>query len=135
MLGGLSRILGHRAAGWAGCAVAAGLAGALAVTTAQARREATLLRGRIAELASDDASRAQAELVSCRAGLRSYAAALAASAARPPERARALAAADTQGDDPRAVAARLANTPPAGVDVCARMESADDAVLKTLDRR
>jgi hypothetical protein len=134
MPGGNARIVGHRAAGWVACAVAVGLAGAMAVTTSQARREAALLRGRIAELASHDASRTQAELVSCRASLRSYAAAMAASAPRPPPRPRAVPV-DARRDDPRAVAAHLANTPPAGLDVCARMESADEAVMNTLDRR
>jgi hypothetical protein len=40
----------------------------------------------------------------------------------------------TRGD-PASLAAELAGNSPAGFDVCARMESADQAVLKTLDRR
>jgi hypothetical protein len=36
---------------------------------------------------------------------------------------------------PGKVAEQLAANPPAGFDVCARMESADQAVLRALDRR
>lgn len=129
MLRGIARIVGHRLAGWTCAAVAAGLAIALAVSGAQTRRETDFLKGRIAALATHDAGQLQAELVSCRATSRAYAAALSASAPR----------AET-GHQPKivsanAAAAELVGNPPAGFDVCARMESADRAVLNTLDRR
>jgi hypothetical protein len=86
-------------------------------------------------LATRDASQLQAELASCRANVRSYATALAASASKPgsaPGRATSVTSAR---DDAGLVAAELAGVPPAGFDVCARMESADAAVLRALDRR
>jgi hypothetical protein len=132
MFGGIARIFSHRAAGPLWCAVALGLAGALAVTSLEARRDEAFLRGRIAALASHDASQLQAELVSCRATVRSYAAAMSASAPRgeaAPGQTTKVAA------TPGQVAAALAANPPAGFDVCARMESADQAVLKALDRK
>lgn len=132
MGGALPRIFSHRAAGPLWCAVALVLAVTLGVTSLQAHREEVFLRGRIAALASHDASQLQAELVSCRATVRSYSAAMTASGPREP-------AAPGQTTQVRAtpgeVAEQLASTSPAGFDVCARMESADQAVLKALDRR
>jgi hypothetical protein len=133
MYRGVARILSHRATGWVGCAAALGLAGAFGLTTVQAHRDEAFLRGRIAALASHDGAQTEAELVSCRATVRSYAAAVAASA-REAERPRTVHV-NTTRQDPQSIAAELAGTPPAGVDVCARMESADEAVLKTLDHR
>jgi hypothetical protein len=129
MLRGIARILGHRLAGWTCAAAASGLAVVLAFNGAQTRRDAEFLRGRIASLASRDAGQLQAELASCHATSRAYAAALSASApsagdARRPKTVTANAA-----------AAELVSNPPAGFDVCARMESADRAVLSSLDRR
>ena len=130
MLRGIARLLGHRLAGWTCAAAATGLAVALAVSGTQTRRDAEFLRGRIAALATRDAGHLQAELASCRATSRTYAAALSASAPRAAEagRRRKLASGNT-------AAAELVSNPPAGIDVCARMESADRAVLNTLDRR
>ena len=129
MMRGIARILGHRLAGWTCAAAATGLAVALAVTGAQTRRDVEFLKGRIAALATHDAGQLQAELTSCRATSRAYAAALSASAPRAEtvHPARILSA--------NAAAAELVGNPPAGLDVCARMESADRAVLNTLDRR
>jgi hypothetical protein len=129
MLRGIVRILGHRLAGWTCAAATTGLAVALAASGAQTRRDAEFLRGRIAALASHDAGQLQAELASCRATSRAYAAALSASAPR------AEAAHRTKIVSASAAADELVSNPPAGLDVCARMESADRAVLNTLDRR
>jgi len=132
MVGGLPRILSHRAAGLLWCAVALVLAIALGLTSLEARRKEEFLRGRIAALASHDASQLQAELVSCRATVRSYAAAMSASGPRGPvEPGQTTPVRTTPGQ----LAQQLAANPPAGFDVCARMESADQAVLKALDRR
>jgi len=129
MLRGIARILGHRLAGWTCAAAACGLAVALAASADQSRRDAEFLRGRIAALASHDGGQLQAELASCRATSRAYAAALSASAPRAADARRPkLVSAN-------AAAAELVSNPPAGLDVCARMESADRAVLNTLDRR
>ena len=132
MLRGMGRIVSHRAAGWVCAAVTVGLAAALAVTTAETRRDEQLLRSRIAALATHDASQLQAQLVSCHASNRAYAAALAVAAPRAAETPHATKIKAVGGD---AMAASLVSNPPAGFDVCARMESADQAVLKTLDRR
>jgi len=101
------------------------------VTSLEARRKEEFLRGRIAALATQDASQLQAELVSCRATVRSYANAIAASA---PHGERQGRGAGKSGTTPTELAAELAANPPAGFDVCARMESADQAVLKALSR-
>jgi hypothetical protein len=129
MLRGIARILGHRLAGWTCAAALAGLAVALAVSGAHTRRDAEFLKGRIAALATHDAGQLQAELTSCRATSRAYAAALSASAPRAegPRRPKLVSA--------NAAADELVANPPAGLDVCARMESADRAVLSSLDRR
>lgn len=132
MVRGFSRMMSHRAAGPLWCAVALVLAFTLGVTSLQARRKEEFLRERIAALASHDASQLQAELVSCRATVRSYAAAMSASGPRgqaPPGQTTKVRA------TPGQLAEQLAANPPAGFDVCARMESADQAVLKALDRR
>jgi hypothetical protein len=134
MLRGIARIVTDRWAGLFWCLVAVAFAGAFADSRLQARQKEDFLRGRIAALATHDASQLEAQLVSCRATVRSYSAAVstdAARAARPGETTRARAI----HGDPRTVAAQLADTPPAGFDVCARMESADRAVLGALDRR
>jgi hypothetical protein len=130
MLRGIARIFTHRYAGALWSLAAVSLATALAVTTVQAHRKEDFLRGRIAALATHDASQLQAELVSCRATVNSYAAAATVSG----QPGRATRVKDVHGD-PARVAADLARTSPAGFDVCARMESADRAVLKALDRR
>lgn len=91
------------------------LAGALAVTWTSARKTEARLTSRIAELSR--------ELAEART--------LQAACAAPGEaRAPVIAVADTK--NPTHLAERLASEPPAGFDVCARMESADQAVLSTL---
>ncbi|THD80984.1 MAG: hypothetical protein E7812_06155 [Phenylobacterium sp.] len=132
MLRGIARIVSHRTAGWAFAAATVGLAVALAVTTAETRRDEQLLRNRIAALATHDASQLQAQLGSCHASNRAYAAALSAAAPRAGDTPHTMRVKAVGGD---ATAASLVSNPPAGFDVCARMESADQAVLKTLDRR
>lgn len=129
MLRGIARLLGHRLAGWTCAAAATGLAVALAVSAAQTRRDAEFLRGRIAALATRDAGHLQGELASCRATSRAYAAALSASAPRAADGRRPKLVSGN------AAAAELVSNPPAGIDVCARMESADRAVLSSLERR
>jgi hypothetical protein len=134
MFRGIARIVTHRWAGLAWCLVAVAFAGAFAAGRLQARQKEDFLRGRIAALAAHDASQLEAQLVSCRATVRSYAAAVSADAPRAARPGEATQVKAVHGD-PRTVAAQLAGTPPAGFDVCARMESADRAVLSTLDRR
>lgn len=131
---GLARIFTHKAAGPVWSVVALALAATLGLTQMQAEQRESFLRGRIAALATHDASQLQAELVSCRATVRSYAAAVSASAPREPQPGEATRVRSTRGDAAQ-VAADLARNAPAGFDVCARMESADQAVLKALDRR
>lgn len=135
MFGGITRIFTHRAAGIAWCLTALALASALGATTAQSHRNEAFLKARIAALATHDASQLQAELVSCRATVKSYAAAMSASGPRDEARPGHAMPVKADAQDPKALAAELANTPPAGFDVCARMESADQAVLRALDRR
>lgn len=135
MFGGITRIVTHKAAGVGWCVTALALAAALGVTTAQSHRNEAFLKGRIAALATHDASQLQAELVSCRATVKSYAAAMSASGPRGETAPGHPTPVSHAGGDAKALAAELANTPPAGFDVCARMESADQAVLKALDRR
>jgi hypothetical protein len=133
MLSGISRIVTHRWAGAVWSLAAVGLAVALAITTVHAQRKEDFLRGRIAALATHDASQVEAELVSCRSTVRSYATAASAPTgeARPGQATRIKA----DRSDPTEIAAELADNSPVGFDVCARMESADRAVLKALDRR
>lgn len=135
MIRGISRIVTHRSAGVIWSLTAIGLAAALAATSLAAHRKEDFLRGRIAALASRDASPVRAELVSCQASLRAYGDAAAVSAPRrTPRPGEAMRVKETEGD-PAGVAAELANTSPVGLDSCARMESADQAVLKSLDPR
>ncbi|MDB5419474.1 MAG: hypothetical protein JWP50_2893 [Phenylobacterium sp.] len=135
MLRGIARIFMDKGAGVVWSLVALGLATTLAATTLKSHHKEDFLRGRIAALATHDASQLQAELVSCRATVRSYAAAMSASTSRgEPQPGRTTQIKATR-EDPQGLAAELAGTPPVGFDVCARMESADQAVLKALDRR
>jgi len=137
MFRGITRIFTHKAAGAVWSVAAMALAVALGVTQLQAQRKEAFLRGRIATLATHDASQLQAELVSCRATVRSYAGAVSTSGARGDLRLDAPRATEVgnKRQDPAHLAADLARNAPAGFDVCARMESADQAVLKALDRR
>jgi hypothetical protein len=135
MFRGIARIFMHKGAGVVWSLVALGLATALAATTLQARRKEDFLRGRIAALATHDASQLQAELVSCRATVRSYAVAMSASTSRDEGEPGRTTRIKATRQDPQSLAAELAGTRPVGFDVCARMESADQAVLKALDHR
>lgn len=135
MLRGIARIFTHRFAGVAWSLAALGLAVALVSTTLHARTKEDFLRGRIAALATHDASQLQAELVSCHATVHTYAAALSASAPRGEARPGQTTRVASTGGGPARMAAELAGNSPAGFDVCARMESADRAVMKSLDRR
>jgi len=135
MLRGIGRIFTHRAAGAVWCVLAVALAGALAVTQLQARQKEDFLRGRISALAAHDATQLQAELVSCRATVRTYAAALPAAGGRGEAQPGQTTRVSDRETDPGKLAAALAHNSPAGFDVCARMESADQAVLKALGRR
>ena len=122
MTGAITRVLSHRAAAPAASLVAAVLAVALIAVTLQSRQEEAFLRQRIQAMSTQDASQLQAQLVSCRATVKTFGQALAASRPR-----------TTQISDGRQeTAADLVTHPPAGFDVCARMESADQAVLKSL---
>ena len=135
MIGKISRIVTHRSAGVGWSLASLGLAAALALTGLQAQRREDFLRGRIAALAGQDASRVQAELVSCRSSLRAYEDAMSVSTPRSAPRPGQATRIKGPRRDPASLAAELAATSPAGFDTCARMESADQAVLKTLDRR
>ena len=130
MMRAISRAFSHPRTGAIASLAAVALAGALAGTMVKADRQERFLKARIAALAAHDASALQSELISCRATVRSYAAQAAA-----PQRA--IGAGATVARDAgarRRLAAELVDTPPAGVDVCARMESADQAVMRALDR-
>lgn len=130
MFRGIVQTLTNRRAGPVASLAALALAIALAVTTTQAQKEQDFLRARIAALAAQDASQVQTELASCRAAVRTYAAAAADAGARQePQQAAA------GSRKPSELAAELVRTPPAGFDVCARMESADQAVLRSLEPR
>lgn len=135
MLRGIARIFTHRAAGAAWCLAALSLGAALVLTNLQARQKEDFLRGRISALASHDATRLEAELVSCRATVRTYGAALSASSAHAETQPGKTTRVSDHQTDPDKLAADLTRNSPAGFDVCARMESADQAVLKALGRR
>ena len=121
MSSALSRVFSHSAAAPVASAIALVLALTLGVTLMQSRQEETFLRQRIVALSTHDASDLQAQLVSCRATVKTFGQALAATHAR-----------TTQVSTGRMTAAQLVDHPPAGFDVCARMESADQAVLNSL---
>ena len=119
MLAALQRVLTSRIAGPVASALALVLAIALAASWAgwDARRAA--LEARIGQL-EQQAGRSQAlwkaQLAACHAA-----------AVRPQDEVREVA-----GGDPETAARRLLSQQPEGIDVCARMESADQAVLSTL---
>jgi hypothetical protein len=108
------------AAGLIASALALLLAVLLAVTLAAAHRHDVELDARVAKLASqlnDSGSYWRARAVACEAvGQRHQPGVHEAKA----------------GGKDEDAATRLASDPPAGFDVCARMESADAAVLSTL---
>jgi hypothetical protein len=94
------------------------MCGLLVATSLSATRTEASLRARIAELAAQDARTGavlRAKLVACEA------------VPPAPDTADQITHANVQ-----ARAQRLAGREPQGFDVCARMESADRAVLETL---
>jgi hypothetical protein len=110
----------HPFAGPLGFGVALVLCGLLVATSLTAARTEAHLRARIAQLSAQDA----------RTGALLHAKLAACEGALPAEGA---AAPDgTKVASVEARAARLAGREPQGFDVCARMESADRAVLETL---
>jgi hypothetical protein len=124
MLAHLSRALTSRQAGPSASALAIVLAAALAVSTGQAAHRQSQLKIRLAALAAHNEQASlywRAQLTSCRIA--------AATPPAAPQEAITRVAVPVSGD---AVAARLANQGPAGFDVCARMEAADQAVLASL---
>jgi hypothetical protein len=106
-------------AGPVGFALAIAMCGLLAVTTVSAERNETMLRQRIAVLSAENQRNGlalHARLAACEGG--------------PADVARQRL---TQANmTPEERAQRLAANEPVGFDVCARMESADRAVLETL---
>ena len=108
----------HPVAGPVGFALAVAMCGLLVATSVTATRTETSLRARIAQLAAQDARTGavlRAKLVACQA------------MPPAPDPADQITHANVQ-----ARAQRLAGREPQGFDVCARMESADRAVLENL---
>jgi hypothetical protein len=108
-------------AGPVGFVLALVMCGLLVATTIAAERNETTLRGRIAALTEENQRNGlalHARLAACEGGPADVARNRLANAnATPEERAQ-----------------QLASNEPVGFDVCARMESADRAVLETLNR-
>jgi hypothetical protein len=124
MLAPLSRALTSRAAGPSASALALLLGAALVVSTSQAAHRQSQLKMQVAALSAHDAQASlywRAQLTSCRTA--------AATPRAAPQGTITRVAEPVSGD---AVAARLASQGPAGFDVCARMEAADQAVLASL---
>lgn len=124
MVSPLIRALTSRAAGPVATAAALALTVALAWTwtsAAQSRAELEARIGALTQEAAASGASLKAQLAGCQGALR------AAGSAR----AVATAAFDEELG-PEAMAARLVAEAPAGLDVCARMEAADRAVLQTL---
>ncbi|MFZ5721199.1 MAG: hypothetical protein ACOY5Y_17195 [Pseudomonadota bacterium] len=122
MLAGVKQLLMSPVTGPIATAAAVVLAVALGVSSSLWRAERESLEARIVELRRD-AERAEAglrtELAACRAaeGARELDAAEVASRSAPPRGAR-----------------QLLEQAPEGIDACARMESADRAVLSNLEK-
>lgn len=124
MLAGLRQILVNPATGLVAIAVACALAVALGVTSANWRAEQARYQVRIQELthASEKTEAAfRMELASCQA----------AGGGGDTSGARAAVVA-ANGTSPGA--RRLLEQQPEGIDACARMESADQAVLSNLKK-
>ena len=122
MLSGLRRALTSPVTGPVATAVAVGLAAAFVVSAAGWRTEQARYETRLAAL-TRAAETAQA-------GLRAEVAACHASDAR----REALEAEFARRGEGRANADELLAASPEGIDACARMESADRAVLQNLKR-
>jgi hypothetical protein len=106
-------------AGPAGFALALAMFGLLFATTISAERNEAMLRGRIATLTAENQRNGlalHARLAACEGG--------------PADVARDRLTNTNMTPEQRAQ--RLAANEPVGFDVCARMESADRAVLETL---
>jgi len=106
-------------AGPVGFLLAIAMCALLVVTTTMARQNEAVLRARIAALSAEN----------LKTGMVLHAR-LAACEGAPADLARAREA--NANISPETRAQRLAGRGPAGFDVCARMESADRAVLETL---
>jgi hypothetical protein len=119
MLNTLVRLMTHRAAGPVASALAVALAGALAVNVSARGVERQAYEARIAELARN-AERSQAlwraQLTACHA------------AGETQRLTRTAYPAGAAAGDAR----QLLERQPEGIDACARMESADQAVLSNL---
>lgn len=124
MLGGLRQALSNPVTGPVAAAIAMMLAVAFGISASMWQGERESYEARIAEL-SQASAMAQASL---RTDLASCQAADAARQARIPEYAGAGAG------EPSAGARRLLEQRPEGIDACARMESADQAVLSSLKK-
>lgn len=125
MLAGVRQVLGHPATGLIAIAVAFVLAVMLGIASSEWKAQSRAYEARIANL-TRTSERAEAgfrmELASCRAA----------------GEARQMTAASgptyaAQGQTP-AGARRLLEQQPEGIDACARMESADQAVLSNLKK-
>lgn len=125
MIHSLRHALTSRMAGPVATALAMVLAATLGLAWADWTADRAVLERRIAEL-TQQADRSQslwkAQLAACHA---------AAGANRLTEAAYESSG-GTPGGDPKDAARRLLSQQPEGIDVCARMESADQAVLSTL---
>lgn len=126
MTGFLRRALTSHAAGPIASVVALAMGALLAVSWTAWQADRTALEGRIAEL-TQHSERSQAlwraQLSACHA---------AAGAERLTQAAYAPADDAKDAKDDKDAARRLLTEQPEGIDVCARMESADQAVLSTL---
>lgn len=112
------------AAGPAASAVALALAVVLAVSWTSGEAERAKLEAKLAQATQQQeraASLWRAQLAACHA---------AAADSR-----RLTETGYDPGGDPEAAARRLLSQGPEGIDVCARMESADEAVLATLKKK
>ncbi|WP_309604483.1 hypothetical protein [Phenylobacterium sp.] len=124
MLATLVQAFTSRLAGPIGFALALVLCALLAVTANTAARTEATLRARVAQLSEENQKSGavlQARLAACEGGARGGSGG-GGVAVR-------VAGAETSAE---ARARRLTGSGPPGFDVCARMESADRAVLETL---
>jgi hypothetical protein len=121
MKGSLSRVLTGRMTGPIASIAALAMAILLAVSWSAWQAERAVLEGRISQL-SQQSERSQslwrAQLAACHAATGGG--------------DRLTEAAYEPSDDPKDATRRLLTEQPEGIDVCARMESADQAVLSTL---
>jgi hypothetical protein len=120
MLNKVAAVLTHRAVGPVASALAVALAGALAVDVGARQVERRAYEARIAEL-TRHAERAQAlakaQLTACHAA---------------GDAGRRLTETNYGSEEAGGEARRLLERQPEGIDACARMESADQAVLSNL---